>query len=49
MLCVLNDQGYCKKLHRDEHGVSLISLNTKYDPIPITEADEFRIMGRVVG
>lgn len=49
VLCVLNDQGYCKKLHRDEHGVSLISLNTKYDPIPITEADEFRIMGRVVG
>lgn len=49
VLCVLNDQGYCKKLHRDEHGVSLISLNTKYAPIPITEADEFRIMGCVVG
>lgn len=49
VLCVLNDQGYCKKLHCDEHGVSLISLNPKYDPIPITEADEFRIMGCVVG
>lgn len=49
VLCVLNDQGYCKKLHRDEHGVSLISLNTRYAPIPITEADEFRIMGCVVG
>lgn len=49
VLCVLNDQGYCKKLHRDEHGVSLISLNTKYAPISITEADEFRIMGCVVG
>lgn len=49
VLCVLNDQGYCKKLHRDECGVSLISLNPKYDPISITEADEFRIMGCVVG
>ncbi|WP_298729937.1 S24 family peptidase [uncultured Subdoligranulum sp.] len=49
VLCVLNDQGYCKKLHRDEHGVSLISLNPKYDPISITEVDEFWIMGCVVG
>ena len=49
VLCVLNNQGYCKKLHCDEHGVSLISLNPKYDPISITEADEFRIMGCVVG
>lgn len=49
VLCVLNDQGYCKKLRRDEHSVSLISINPKYDPISITEADEFRIMGYVVG
>lgn len=49
VLCVLNNQGYCKKLHRNEHGVFLFSLNPKYDPIPITEADEFRIMGCVVG
>lgn len=49
VLCVLNDQGYCKKLYRNERGVFLLSLNPKYDPISITEADEFRIMGRVVG
>lgn len=49
VLCVLNNQGYCKKLHRDEYGVSLLSLNPKYDPISITEADTFRIMGCVVG
>ncbi len=49
VLCVLNDQGYCKKLYRNERGVFLLSLNPKYNPIPITEADEFRIMGRVVG
>lgn len=49
VLCVLNNQGYCKKLYRNERGVFLLSLNPKYDPISITEADEFRIMGRVVG
>ena len=49
VLCVLNDQGYCKKLYRNERGVFLLSLNPKYDPIPITETDEFRVMGRVVG
>ena len=49
VLCVLNDQGYCKKLYRNERGVFLLSLNPKYDPIPIPETDEFRIMGRVVG
>lgn len=49
VLCVLNDQGYCKKLYHNERGVFLLSLNPKYDPIPITETDEFRIMGRVVG
>lgn len=49
VLCVLNGQGYCKKLYRDERGAALLSLNPKYDPIPITEADEFRIMGCVVG
>ena len=49
VLCVLNDHGYCKKLYRNERGVFLLSLNPKYDPIPITETDEFRIMGRVVG
>lgn len=49
VLCVLNNQGYCKKLHRDEHGVALLSLNPRYKPIYVSEADEFRIMGCVVG
>lgn len=49
VLCLLNNQGYCKKLHRDEHGVALLSLNPRYEPISITEADEFRIMGCIVG
>lgn len=49
ILCTLNDQGYCKKLHRDEKGVTLISLNRNYAPIPVKAADEFRIAGIVVG
>ena len=41
----LNHQAYVKKL-----GVgSLISLNAEYDPIKITEQDDFRVLGKVVG
>ena len=49
VLCTLNDQGYCKKLCKDENGIALISLNKKYAPIPVREEDEFRIGGIVVG
>ena len=49
ILCTLNDQGYCKKLRKDENGIALISLNKKYAPIPVQEEDEFRIAGIVVG
>lgn len=49
VLCTLNDQGYCKKLRKDENGIALISLNKKYVPIPVREEDEFRIAGIVVG
>ena len=49
VLCVLNDQGYCKKLRYDENGVFLVSLNPAYQPIPVRESDEFRIAGVVVG
>lgn len=49
VFCTLNDQGYCKKLRKDENGIALISLNKKYAPIPVREEDEFRIAGIVVG
>ena len=49
MLCVLNEQGYCKKLKYDADGVYLVSLNPAYEPIPVQENDEFRIAGVVVG
>ena len=48
-LCVLNEQGYCKKLKYDADGVYLVSLNPAYQPIPVQENDEFRIAGVVVG
>ena len=49
ILCALNDQGYCKKLHKDENGITLISLNRNYAPISVKTEDEFRIAGIVVG
>ena len=49
VLCVLNGQGYCKKLKYDADGVYLVSLNPAYEPIPVQENDEFRIAGVVVG
>lgn len=41
----LNNDAYLKKLGRG----SLISLNPKYDPIPIKEHDEIKVFGKVVG
>jgi transcriptional regulator with XRE-family HTH domain len=41
----LNNDAYLKKLGRG----CLISLNPDYDPIPIREHDDFRVMGKVVG
>lgn len=41
----LNSDTYIKKLGN----ACLISLNPKYDPIPIREHDDFRVLGKVVG
>ena len=41
----LNNDAYLKKLG---HG-QLISLNPKYNPIPIRELDEFKVFGKVIG
>lgn len=49
ILCILNGQSYCKKLRCDETGVSLISLNPRYDPIIVDTNDEFCVLGVVVG
>lgn len=46
----LNGNAYIKKLKNDKKGIFLISLNKKYDPIPVhPETDSFRIFGRVCG
>lgn len=45
----LNGDAYIKKLHDNVTGLLLISLNEKYNPIPINENDTFRIFGKVVG
>lgn len=44
----LNGDAYCKRLHKETDYIELISLNPKYDPIPITEESDFRVYGRVV-
>lgn len=44
----LNDNAYIKKLKNDDEGTFLISLNQKYEPIPVhLDRDSFRIFGRV--
>jgi phage repressor protein C with HTH and peptisase S24 domain len=45
---LLNGDAYCKQL-RDEGELELVSLNSKYPPIKISEYDELRILGKVVG
>ena len=49
VLCWLNGQSYCKKLHHADGAVQLISLNQNYAPIAVNASDEFRIFGVVVG
>ena len=45
----LDGDAYCKKLKDDTDGLFLISLNKKYDPIPIKEETNFKVFGKVVG
>ena len=45
----LDGNAYCKKLQDDEKGLYLISLNSKYEPISITENQTFKIFGKVIG
>ncbi|MCR5212878.1 MAG: XRE family transcriptional regulator [Eubacterium sp.] len=44
----LDGQAYCKKLHKNNGTLELLSFNPDYDPIQITEDSEFKIFGRVV-
>ena len=44
----LDGQAYCKKLHKGNGFVELLSFNPAYKPIKINEASDFKIFGRVV-
>lgn len=44
----LDGNAYVKKFQNNENGTYLISLNKKYNPIPITENNSFKIFGRVL-
>lgn len=44
----LNGHAYCKKLMKNKKGTALISLNKKYDLIPITEDTDVSVLGRVL-
>lgn len=44
----LDGNAYVKKFQNNRKGTYLLSLNKKYDPIPITENSTFKIFGRVL-
>ena len=44
----LDRNAYVKKFQNNRLGTYLISLNKKYDPIPVTENSSFKIFGRVL-
>ena len=44
----LDGNAYVKKFQNNRLGTYLISLNKKYDPIPVTENSSFKIFGRVL-
>ena len=44
----LDGNAYVKKFQNNENGTYLVSLNKKYDPIPVTENNSFKIFGRVL-
>ena len=39
---------YCKKVVQKDNGMLLVSLNKKYDPIPVKSYDAYRLFGEVV-
>ena len=45
---LLNGDAYCKVLD-DDDGPELVSINRKYMPIKISEYDDLKVIGKVVG
>ena len=46
---IFRGDAYCKRLKRDAHGASLVSLNPRYAPIELPEGEQVRVCGEVVG
>lgn len=44
----LDGYAYIKKLHITQGNMELVSLNSKYNPIPVTENSVFKVFGKVV-
>lgn len=44
----LDGNAYVKRFQNNENGTYLVSLNKKYNPIPVTENNSFKIFGRVL-
>lgn len=46
---LFNEEAYIKEFRDNIDGTFLVSHNKKYDPIPVTASDSFKIFGKVVG
>jgi repressor LexA len=45
----VGEEATVKRFHRDAGGIQLLPENQAYEPIRITEEDDFHVLGRVVG
>lgn len=45
---LLNGESLCKKLEQRDGKTQLVSLNPKYDPIPVLETDHLKLVGKVM-
>ena len=46
---VCNNQTYIKRVYREEHGLRLVSINSKYHDIFLSYNEDPRIVGIIVG
>ena len=45
----LHEVAYIKEFRDNIDETFLVSHNKKYDPIPVTASDSFKILGKIVG
>lgn len=49
VVCSLNGAAFVKEFERTKDGVRLISHSTSFEPMPVTENDDLRVFGVVLG